>query len=81
MSGIEPGRPKIEEREAHLIWNGTRILLGSGVEWIVEGHETSERGPDYLLWLIIRRPGAESSDRMLFHDTDLIRCRVEEEDR
>lgn len=79
MSGYEPGRPKIEEREAAYIWNGTRILLGYGVEWLVVGWHRVDDGIQFDL---IRQAG----ERVIFDEvtmlgTDLIRCRVEEEDR
>lgn len=81
MSGYEPGRPKIEEREAHLIWNGTRMLDDNGVEWtLVQVRDFPE--PDTLIF-DVTRPGYCDGEPVskFVKGSDLIRCRVEEEDR
>jgi hypothetical protein len=80
MSGIEPGRPKIEEREAQYIWNGTRILSEHGVESTVTGVAPQ---PDGSIVLLTERPkdGIVQAGYLIVQPTDLIRCRVEDEDR
>lgn len=86
MSGYEPGRPKIEEREAHLIWNGTRVLLDGGVEWTVTDWVDVESVPmadehDLIFYLEREVNGETQRVRRPVQQYSLIRCRVEDEDR
>ena len=77
--GMNPGRPRIEEREAHLIWNGTRILTHAGVEWTVIQAGPAPDEPGATL-LITEREGGYTMP-FWFADTFKVRCRVEDEDR
>lgn len=80
MSGYEPGRPKIEMREAAYIWNGTRILTDTGVEWTVTD-VYGVTGDRVLFQLERDTSNGPVMVDATYADTDLIRCRVEEEDR
>lgn len=80
MSGYEPGRSRIEEREAQYIWVGTRILLGAGVEWTVTDVFGHVAGRTLMELTRSKGEGVEviESD---FIDSEPIRCRVEKEER
>jgi hypothetical protein len=76
MSGIEPGRPKTEEREAQYIWNGTHVLLGSGVDWKVVANERISVNA-VTLHLQREAGGRPITSEVTMLPADLLRCRVE----
>lgn len=80
MSGMEPGRPKIEWREAQYIWNGTRILNDHGVEFLVYEF-CPYRDGTIVLRTSRRKNHVVHHGFILVKGTDLIRCRVEKEDQ
>lgn len=81
MSGIEPGRPKIEEREASFIIKGTRLILDAGVEWTVTHVDVGET-PDRTTLDLERTAGERIIERFLdVPDSMKFRCRVEDNDR
>lgn len=88
MSGYEPGRPKIEEREGAFIWSGTRVLTDTGVEWYV--YDTESLGKDGVRLHVKRAVKVRFADfdtegfdfdTIDLGDYETIRCRVEDEDR
>jgi hypothetical protein len=78
MSGMEPGRAKIEEREAASIWNGTRILVDGGVEWTVIDWTPSRDDRDDLVFHLERKVNGEKQRvRRPMQALSLVRCRVD----
>lgn len=86
MNGYEPGRPKIEEREAEYITNGTQILVDGGVEWTVHDWTYAppwSGEPEGTLIFYLQREvnGRTQAVRRPVAPGELIRCRVPENER